>query len=162
MPLLVRKISKAKWYQIDIENNNDVKADAVTNCLKTTKNSLSVWRIESEDDLDEAVLALVSNQDHLDTIDVVILEESTLIGYKLNIVASPGDTPVESLIEAHRDIADLTFTNLGLVKDHIVERIRKHKIKRYTIGSLKKLLKVAIEKGMLNKTGLKESVQNKI
>lgn len=162
MPLLVRKINKAKWYQIDIENDNDVKADAITNCLKTTKNNLSVWRIESEDDLEEAILALVANQDHLDTIDVVILEESTLIDYKLNIVASPGDTPVESLIAAHRDISDLTFTNLGMVKDHIVERIRNQKIKRFTVGSLKKLLKEAIENGILKIEDLKESVQSKI
>ncbi len=162
MPLLIRKISKAKWYQVDIENDDNVSADAVTNCLKTTKNNLSVWRIESEDDLDQAVLALVSNQDHLDTIDVVILEESSIIDYKLNIVASPGDTPVESLIDAHRDISDLTYTNLGHVKDHIVERIRSHKLKRYTIGSLKKILIKAIEDGLLSKNDLKESVQKKI
>ncbi len=162
MPLLIRKINKAKWYQIDIENDDDVSADAITNCLKTTKNTLSVWRIESEDDLDQAVLALVANQDHLDTIDVVILEESSLINYKLNIVASPGDTPVESLIDAHRDIANLTFTNLGLVKNHIVERIRKQKLKRYTIGSLKKLLESAIANGLLAKEDLKDSVQKKL
>ena len=162
MPFLVRKINKAKWYQIDIQTENDVKADAITNCLKTTKNNLSVWRIESEDNLHEAILALVANQDHLDTIDVVILEESTLLDYKLNIVASPGDTPVESLIGAHRDISDLTYTKLGIVKDHIVERIRNDKIKRYTVGALKKILKEAIKKGILKKNDLKESIKNKI
>jgi len=162
MPLLVRKINKAKWYQLDIEKDNNVSADAVTNCLKTTKNTLSVWRIESEADLDDAVLALAANQDHLDTIDVVILEESSLIDYNLNIVASPGETPVEYLIDAHRDIANLTFLDLGKVKDHIVERIRKQKMKRYTVGSLKSLLKDAIQKGLLTKDDLKKSVKDKI
>lgn len=162
MSFLVRKINKAKWLQVDLSQTDDVSADALTNCLKTTKNTLSVWKIDSEEDLEQAVLALVANQDHLDTIDVVILQESSLSTYNLNIVASPGETPVESLVEAHRDIADLTFSKMGSVKDHIVERIRNNHIKRFTVGSLKKLIKKAIEDGLIKKEDLKESIQNKI
>jgi hypothetical protein len=162
MSYLVRKINKAKWYQIDIEHDDNVSADAITNCLKTTKNTLSVWKVENEEDLDQAVLALVANQDYLDTIDIVILEETSLLEYNLNIVASPGETPVESLINAHRDISDLTFTKLGDVKNHIVERIRNKRLKRYTVSSLKKLLQNSIEAGLLKKEDLKESIQQKI
>jgi len=162
MSLLVRKINKAKWLQVDISTTDDVSSDAITNCLKTTKNTLSVWKIDTEEDLEQAVLALVANQDHLDTIDVVILQEDSLNEYNLNIVASPGDTPVESLVEAHRDIADLTFSRLGNVKDHIVERIRNEHIKRFTVGNLKKLIKKSIEDGLLKKEDLKESIQKKI
>ena len=162
MSLLVRKINKAKWLQVDISTTDDVSADAITNCLKTTKNTLSVWKIDTEEDLEQAVIALVANQDHLDTIDVVILQEDSLNEYNLNIVASPGDTPVESLVEAHRDIADLTFSRLGSVKDYIVERIRNEHIKRFTVGNLKKLIKKSIEDGLLKKEDLKESIQKKI
>lgn len=162
MSLLVRKINKAKWMQLDISETDDVSADAITNCLKTTKNTLSVWKNDTEEDLEQAVLALVANQDHLDTIDVVILQEDSLNEYNLNIVASPGDTPVESLVESHRDIADLTFSRLGSIKDHIVERIRNNHIKRFTVGTLKKLIKKSIEDGLLKKEDLKESIQRKI
>lgn len=162
MSFLVRKINKAKWYQIDIMESDDVSADAITNCLKTTKNTLSVWHIETEDDLEKAVLAIVANQDHLDTIDVVILDEPSLTNYNLNIVASPGETPVISLIEAHRDIAELSFTKLGQVKEHIVQRIRNQKLKRYTVSSLKKILTNAINEGLLRKEDLKESIRQKI
>lgn len=162
MPLLVRKINKAKWFQTDLENTFDVTADAITNCLRTTKNTLSVWKIENEEDLENAILALVANQDHLDTIDIVILEESTLIKYDLSIIATPGDTPIDHLINTHRDIAELTYDKLGNVKDHIVERIRKEKVKRYTVGSLKKILRKAIEDGHLKKSDLKESIQKKL
>lgn len=162
MSFLVRKINKAKWFQIDIMQSDDVSADAITNCLKTSKNTLSVWHIETEEDLDKAVLAIVANQEHLDTIDVVILDEPSLNNYNLNIVASPGDTPVTSLIEAHRDIAELTFTKLGQIKDHIVQRIRNQKLKRYTVSSLKKILTNAINDGLLQKEDLNESIRNKI
>jgi hypothetical protein len=162
MSFLVRKINKAKWYQINIMESDDVSADAITNCLKTTKNTLSVWHIETEADLEKAVLAIVANQDHLDTIDVVILDEPSLNNYNLNIVASPGETPVLSLIEAHRDIAELSFTKLGQVKEHIVQRIRNQKLKRFTVSSLKKILTNAINEGILKKEDLNESIQQKI
>lgn len=162
MSLLIRKINKAKWYQVDIENDSDVSADAITNCLKTTKNTLSVWYISSEEDLNNAVLALVSNLDHLETIDIVILEESLLENYNIRIVATPGETSIEELAKTHRDLAELTFSKIGTIKDHIVERIRTEHLKRYTKGSLKKLIQVAIKEGKLKLDDLKESVRENI
>jgi hypothetical protein len=162
MSYLVRKVNKAKWFQIDILNDDDVSADALTNCLKTTNNTLSVWHIESETDLDSAILAIVANQDHLDTIDIVILEESSLQGYNINIVASPGETPVTSLINAHRDLSQLTFSKIHDIKNHIVERIRNDKLKRYTVASLKRILNSAIERGLLKRDDLKEPIKRKI
>lgn len=162
MSLLVRKINLAKWLQVDISQTNDVKADAITNCLKTFKNTLSVWKIDSEDDLEKAVLALVSNQDRFDTIDVVVLKESALTKYELNIIDSPGNTPVKSLVEAHKDIVELSFSGIGVIKDHIVERILDQHTKRFTVGTLKKLVKKSIEEGLLNKDDLKESIRGKI
>jgi len=146
---LIRKINRSKWFQIDIISNNDVSADAITNCLKTTKNTLSVWAIESEDDLNNAILAIVSNQDHIETIDVILLNDSELREQGITIIASSGNTPIESLRNIHRDLTELTFSKLGIIKEHIVERIRNEKLKRFTKGKLKKLLKDAIEKGFL-------------
>jgi len=162
MSLLIRKINKAKWIQGDIENDSDVSADAITNCLRTTKNTLSVWQIKTEEDLDKAVLAIVSNQDHLEAIDVVILEEKSINDYNISIVATPGETPVEELTESHRDLAELTYSKLGTIKDHIVERIRTDKLKRYTRGSIKKLIQNAIDEKKIELNDLKESVRKKI
>ena len=68
MPLLVRKINKAKWQQIDLTISNDASGDAITNCLKTKSNTLSVWMIDSENQIDDAFLALLANQDRIETI----------------------------------------------------------------------------------------------
>ncbi len=162
MSLLIRKINKAKWIQGDIENDSDVSADAITNCLRTTGNTLSVWQINTEDDLDSAVLALVSNQDHLEAIDVVILEEESINRYNIRIMVTPGKTPIEELSETHRDLADLTYSKLGTIKDHIVERIRTDNLKRYTRGTIKKLIQKAIEDGKIELSDLKESIREKI
>lgn len=162
MSLLIRKINKAKWFQVDILTDNDVSADAVTNCLRTTKNTLSFWRIEDEGDLDKAILAIASCLENFDTIDVVILEERSIEQYNISIVASPGDTPVTSLIDIHRELESLTFSKIGHIKDNIIERIRKEKLKRYTISSLKKLIQSAIDTGLLRREDLKEAIRLKL
>ena len=162
MSLLIRKVNKAKWVQGDIENDSDVSADAITSCLRTTKNTLSVWQINTEDDLDNAILALVSNQDHLEAIDVVILEEESISKYNIKIIATPGETPIAGLSQTHRDLAELTYSKLGNIKDHIVERIRTDQLKRYTRGAIKKLILTAIEEGKIELTDLKESIRQKI
>jgi len=159
---LIRKINKAKWFQINIFDDDDVSADAITNCLKTTRNTLSVWNIESEDDVDKAVLAIVSSQDHIETIDVVVLNAEKIEEYEINIIASSGNTPIEEYRNLHRDLAELTFSKLGKIKDHIVERIRNDKIKRYTKGKLKKMLLEAIKSGKLKLDDLNDSIQNKL
>ncbi len=160
--LLVRKINKAKWFQKNILEEDIVSADAITNCLKTSRNTLSVWKIESEQELDMAVLALASKQEHLDAIDVVILEESTVSSLKIEIIATPGDTPVSDLVDTHRDLSDLDYDKLGCISSHIVERVRADKLKRYTKSALKTLLKNAIEEGLLRSEDLQESVLKKM
>lgn len=159
---LIRKINKAKWFQVNIMNDSNVSADAITNCLKTTGNTLSVWNIENEDDIEKALLAIASSLEHIETIDVVILNTDTLREYDINIVTSSGNTPIESLREIHRDLSGLTFSKLGQIKDHIVERIRNDKLKRYTKVQLKKLLLDAIDKEVLKIEDLNDSVRNKL
>lgn len=162
MPFLIRKINKAKWFQIDVTQDSDVSADAITNCLRTSKNTLSVWHIENEGDLENAILAIVSGQEHLETIDIVILEQHSLEKYNINIVASPGDTPISKLVGAHRDLTDLTYSKMGIIKDCIIERIKNDKMKRYTAASLKKILKDAIEKGLIKQEDLNLSIRGKL
>jgi hypothetical protein len=79
----VRKIETAKWKQNDICHGEDISADAVTISLKTTGNCLSVWKIEKECDIQDAVLAIVSNSQHFDTIDIVMLDDKIVENKKL-------------------------------------------------------------------------------
>lgn len=78
MGLLVRKINRSKWPQEDEKNVFKVASDAITICLKSCGNTLSVWEIDNEQNLDEAVLALASGFQHLESIDVVMLESDRL------------------------------------------------------------------------------------
>jgi hypothetical protein len=160
--MLVRKINKAKWFQTNILHGEEVSADAITNCLRTVGNTLSVWYINSEEDINKAMLAIIANQDHLESIDVVIIDEKLFEDSGFVISSSPGETPVEELREIHRDITGLNYSLLGNVKNIIVEMIKKDKITRFTKVQLTKILGDAIKEGKIDISYLKESVRKKL
>ena len=54
MSLLIRKINRNRWLEED-EVPNDVPADAITGCMRTQRNTLSVWEVPDEGKIDEAV-----------------------------------------------------------------------------------------------------------
>lgn len=138
MALFVRKIDYGKWAQRKILEGEQPSADAITNCLKTTRNTLSLWSIRDESELDEAVLAIAAQGDHLDTIDVLKINPSLISEMKLNIVESQGLTPYITFVNNHLDIVELDYVSIGIVAQIIVESIRNGGRKRVTLGELKK------------------------
>lgn len=162
MSLLVRKIDKAKWLQNDIVSGDDVSADAITNCMKTRNNTLSAWRIESVAEVDEAVLAIVSAHQQLDTIDVVWVSKKQLEADGISIQETPGITPIADLVDHHVDVVDLTYKSLGKVAYCIVNCFSQDNVKRYTRDMLLKLIRSAINAGRLQKDGLAPSIANKL
>jgi len=162
MSLLVRKIDKGKWLQSDIVNGEDVSADAITNCLKTSGNTLSTWRVGNEAQIDDAVLAIISAHHHLDAIDIVWISQDLLVEYNIIMQDTQGHTPVVDLVDNHVDIANLTYKTLGTVAHCIVKSFSDKNVKRYTRGSLKKLLRTAIESGRLDAKGIASSVADKL
>ena len=159
--MLVRKINRAKWMSGDIIKEPP-SADAITGCLRTIKNTLSVWRINNENELEEAVLAIVSGQDHLETIDVVMMDDEYFIKCKISTDETEGHTPIENLKNTHRDLCSLDYWTIGMVAEHIIENIKKDKLKRYRESDLKRILKNAIEKNRLELFDLSENIQQKM
>lgn len=162
MSLLVRKIDKSKWLQTDICNDEDVSADAVTNCMRTKQNTLSVWQIASESEMEEAVLAIASGHQYMETIDVIPLESQYLQDNGIDCLSTNGRTPVENMVQHHVDLSNLSYTKLGTIAYHTVDRIKKGKMKRYTIGRIKDLLREAIDNGKLRAEDLSDSVRVKL
>ncbi len=160
--LLVRKIDKGKWLQTDICAGEDVSADAITNCMKTTNNNLSVWKIESENKMDEAVLAMVSAHDHLETIDIVPLNREYLREKGIDSEPTIGLSHVEGLRRIHHDLCHLSYRKLGLIAYHIVDIIREQRVKRYTAGRLKEILGNAVRGERLKLDDLSQGLRKKV
>jgi hypothetical protein len=163
MRLLVRKIEAAKWQQNDIKNGAEVSADAITgSSLKTVSNSLSVWMIENELALDNAVLAVVAQGQYLESMDFAYFDQSALEAAGLQVICTRGISPVKHLTETHRDIVGLTYRSLGLVANIVVDCFKTEKTRRFTKIQLRNLLREAIQVGNLNLQDLNKKIQDEM
>lgn len=162
MCLIVRKIEKAKWLQNDILNGADYSADAITGCMKTRQNALSVWQVESESCVGDAVLAMASSFDHLESVDFVWISQEKVADAGLSLVESPGRTPVSGLESSHRNISQLTYHSLGVLAALIRDALAEERYRRYTKNDLIKMLSEAVQQGRLEKTDLGEHVQKRL
>ena len=162
MPLLVRKITPAKWRQRKIFEGEPPSADAITFDMKTKDNALSAWEINSSGELNEAILAIVSAGTNLDRIDVVIIEHELLDAEGLNVVESRGKTPYENFAQRHRDIIKLDYDSLGKVAQAIIGSLKMNDSIRFTLSKLKEILKEGIKTEKIKLYDLDESIRNKI
>lgn len=163
MSILVRKINRAKWPN-DRCGIKKIRADAITYDLKTRDDSISVWRINSKEEVDEAIVALASNCDSISKIDVVLMEEQHLKRRKVRIDDNIiGDTPYTSFNEKHCHIHELNIKSLATVAKHIGQRLLLNgTFYRRTAGQVKRLLIKAIEDDKLLVSELSDGIHNKI
>jgi len=162
MAILVRKIEFAKWVQRNILEGEQPSADAITRCMRTTGNKLSLWSIDDESELEEAVLAIVAQGDHVDTIDVLSIDHSLFEDKKLPLEVSPGLTPYSGFAERHLDVTELDYVSLGLMAEVIVESIRRNRWERFREQHLVRILADAVDRGKVQLSDLKQNVQKKI
>ena len=123
MPILIRRISRTQWPTTFTTQEDDVSADAITNCLRTYTNALSFWEIANNSDLIKAIIALVSGpkQEKFSGIHVVSIDTNNPLLSELTVVPSLGDTTIVPLKEDHRDITNLTYNKIGIIKKLILE-----------------------------------------
>jgi len=162
MTFYVRKLNKAKWCIDPSGGSLPANADAITNCLKTSRNTLSFWLVDSMDHVDEAVLAIVASNDNLDSIDIVVVPESYLIEKGIEIQATAGHTACSDLVNAHRDLANLNVKHLDVLSEYIVNQLQSRAVKRYTLSKLREILTIAVDNGRIAPDQLSEGVRKKI
>lgn len=161
MSYFVRKYWSAKWHQYDKQNkipqklinqgikekiksyikkyfckecnNNDVRisADAITNCLKTQKNTLSLWKVNDIKNIDnEGALAIIGTMDSIASIDIIIFSNDELNSLGLELKDTNGNTIVADLQKTHSDIINLDTVSLTEFSNHIYKKIHEEEIKR--------------------------------
>lgn len=174
MTIYVRKISKAKWpseeeilaKEFDAEIIPSVRADALTSCLKTSQNTLSVWAVENstDEEIEKAILALITNTklERLNRIQVVYFSKEEVLSLGLPLEASDGDTVIESLSKLHNDLVDLNYEKLGKVSQLIISSLRSESVKTYNEKKLKTMLLKAIQEGVVDQKLLHPSLQSKL
>ena len=162
MPRLPRKIWNTKWIQNEIEAGEPPSADAVTQDLWTDGNCLSLWRVPDGSNVDDAVVAQVTMFEHLESIDVVCVDEQALRDRGVIIEDVPGETKIPELAALHVHAADLDVNTLSEVAKTIGECKRTENCMRYVKGQLARLLAAAVHEGRLDIADLKEDVRPRV
>lgn len=111
-----RKFNRAKWEKPPFIKDDDIPADAVTICLKTGDNKLSLWECTDEKtSLEDVVLALATGVrvGQLEKMHVIALPKEELASAQLVLYKSQGDTQVQELRERHLDLIELTLSKLA-------------------------------------------------
>ena len=160
----LRKIIRGKWPAegtIAQATLRDIPADTVLAELQTDKNKLSVWKIENDQDLLDAFVALGSNSVSIGTIDAVKIDADCISDLKLD--NEKGDTPTIGINEKHRNITELNYSTLGDVINSIILGIRSDGgYVRKTKGEMKRLLVEAYRTNRLIMDQLAPNMKNSI
>jgi len=151
MEYLARKITRAKWMPKPGMASDDIRADAITGCLRTTDDTLSTWECTmDEDDIADVVLALAAAGSTVDKMDVVLLSKGTLESLGIRLEATPGRTAIPHLRSRHVDLSGLELQRLGGLATNIAMQVRNElNCYRFTRTRVLKLLQAAIENGKI-------------
>jgi hypothetical protein len=162
MSYLVRKIAPAKW--LGTQSLEALSADALTADLRTINNTLSLWEIDSEDKLSDAVLALAvsKNVKKFEKMDLVLIPKETILTKQLSISASPGDTFAEELSDTHREVVDLRYPSLGVFAQIIIDLLSRNAPATITKTKVENIVKAAYNDKTIDISCLPEDMQRTI
>lgn len=127
MGLLVRMLERQKWEKDAIAQHGHTKtpADTITSDLKTSSNTLSLWKVEDSTAVLKGVLALAVVRNSITRLDIMIFEEQELIESGLDIKNTPenGHTPLEHFNDNHFDLVGMDYEKLGKLSGLIINNI---------------------------------------
>ena len=158
MTYLVRKIAPAKWS--GVQSLETLSADALTADLRTTNNTLSLWEIDGEDKLNNAVLALAVSKKakKFEKMDLVLIPKE-ILAKQLPIRASPGDTFADRLSDTHREVVDLKYPSLGIFAQIIIDVISKNNFTTIAKAKVENIVKAAYKSKTVDISCLPEEMQ---
>lgn len=168
----IRKISRHKWQEEplsdipEVAQNqiNNVSADAITNCLKTTSNKLSLWRVDIDQNnfTINDVIPLIMNFERPNNCDVVYIPESLLLNTNLILQQSENDanTPIEQYKKTHYNIIVNNYAGLGKFSKVVLQSLCNHK--RYKVREVETKLKEMLENHVIEQQMISSKLFEKI
>jgi hypothetical protein len=128
MEYLARKITRSKWAkEAEGMRPGDIRADAITGCLRTSGDALSVWECDDDPaDVAETILALAAAGNQIAKMDVVLLGKEQLLTANISVRSTPERalTPVGDLRQRHVDIVRVDMSRLCAISAAIAARVR--------------------------------------
>lgn len=154
MAFYIRKIAIGKWAN-PIDCVDHIPADTITADLRTSQNTLSLWRIDNLDQIEDAFLALatVSKATTIEKIDVAIIDEEELksVGLNDDIDTQDGDTALVEMVKQHRNLSNVNHLKLGCIAQIInCASLSTSRHMRRTKSSMDNLIVTAFQNGRID------------
>lgn len=171
MEYLARKINRTKWHSVSYNGSTDIQADAITSCLRTQSNELSVWQCDTaRPDVGEVVLALAleSAKDRIDKMHIVLLHKDHVENDGISQRPTLGNTLVADLRARHRDLINLTMTKLCMLARRISTEVEKYADQEradiscshsFTRKDVTDIIRNAVKAGRVKKEELPEKIK---
>jgi hypothetical protein len=155
VPFILRKIRKARWRGSEVIgwlSSDDLQADALVD-LATKDNRLSVYIVATDRfNLERILAALAGNCDFISNLDYVLLEENALDEINIKIASVKGETPDEEVNAVHRDLVELSATQILALAKLFSTRGERN---RLTGRRVLELLVRAVDSGQIERDRLK-------
>lgn len=165
MAYLVRKFNRPKWEPNSAIPNsiNDLPADALTSCLRTSGNTLSVWEADEPvwGEFDDVLAALFSSLDGPSRSDIILLEKEAINSVDgVELIHNEGVTPADpSTNRKHRDIAKLKHSSISALASIILNELEQKEsslVKRYREKEVIDIVKRFLEEEKIDKDKLSD------
>lgn len=163
--MVVRMLSNiSRWDGSKKVNRHDafIIGDAISD-LKTTDNTLSVWRVETKEDLNDVLVALALSREKVDKIVYCLLDETVLNRLEIQLSnAKLGDAPGldSSILSKHRDLIELDFWRLGYLAEYMLSYLSiSENQKLIQRSEVKKLLTEYKDSGKLDISKMKPKLK---
>ena len=171
MAYLVRKLNKRENVDI-IGNTEDVEnmfADAATAEFRSKNGTLSTWRIDTVDKLDEAVLAIVVTSSKIERMDFIVIDTDYLDEQHLEYSQTYAGQKiaVPDLQDTHYDIINVTIPrliNCTCVYRRVFKEDRDQGVYlvRYVEGDIRDLLEKAAIASRLDMNCLNKGIKKEL
>ena len=166
--MLIRGIaSLARWDGSTIVNRPDATtAGDVISDLRTQNNTLSVWRADSQEDIQDAIVAMSLNRTDVSKMIALLLDEAELSAMQISFSDSQlGRAPgaIETIRQKHRDLVEIDYKRLGLLSDYMQRIIHKKTMRvEMTKPNLKKLLEEYKESNKIILDDMNDDLRKKL
>ena len=163
MPLLLRKIHRANWYEnpgIPWLAEGELQADALVD-LATKDNALSVWYVEDDaSNLELIVTVLAAKCEHISNFDYALFHQELLSELSIKLESIRGDSPDEGANTLwHRHVVELSAPKLMELAEVILTGAEKN---RFLGKHVRRLIQQGVASGRIERTKLKPGILTKI
>lgn len=164
----VRKLSKpSSLFKLQaLDNFQNMQADFLGQDLRTSTNTLSVWRSESlkQEDIDKAINAALLASSQVNTSQFLIIDSDALeqAGIRTDDT-EPGKTGYSGLEGLHTNLCDLTYEKIGCILQVYCKCCKdKQRTPKIDKEQFKQIIISANEAQCLNMKALQEHMQKEV